>query len=313
MSKKIVLLFPGQGAQYPGMGKDFYETFSIARETFDEASDLLKKDFCKLIFEEPEETLKKTVNSQSAIFVTSIAMLRAIYSQFKDLTPFAAAGLSLGEYSALFAAGKIDFPEALFLIQKRAELMSDSCEKQRGNMSAIIGLDSTIIEQVIDQLNPPHQVWIANYNTIDQTVISGGLEGLILAEQKLIEAGAKRVVPLQVQGAFHSGLMIEAQLRLKEFISSVPLKNSNIGLVMNVTGDFAKSIDEMKELLISQVAQSVKWKQGIERLEKEIVELYLEVGPGKTLTMMNRKNKINNASLNVEKISDLEKLSVALK
>lgn len=305
---KIAFLFPGQGAQYPNMGKDFYDNFSFVREFFEEASDILKRDLAKLIFEESEEVLKKTVNSQIAIFITSIAILKVIEAQL-NLKPFASCGLSLGEYSALFASKRISLKDVLVLIQKRAEFMDQSCEKNQGAMSAILGLDSNIIEQILSDIT---SVWVANYNTIEQTVISGTLDGIKTACQKLNDAGAKRIVPLVVSGAFHCALMMDAQEKLEEFIQNVQFLDSNIGLIMNVTGDFVSSVSEVRANLISQVTKSVKWRQGIERLEKEGIDLYLEIGPSKTLTMMNKKNKVKNQSLNVEKISDLEKLSIEL-
>jgi len=309
MSKKIAFLFPGQGAQYIGMGKEIFDNFSIAKEIYEAANDILHYDLAKIVFEGPENLLKETVYSQVAIFVTSIALLNVLKHEFPDVLPSVCAGLSLGEYTALAASDKISFEDALLLVQKRAQFMNASCVKTSGTMAAILGLDSNIIDETIAKLNPPHLIWTANYNTIDQTVISGSIEGVDIAAKVLQEIGAKKVVPLKVHGAFHSGLMIDSQLLLKPEIENTCFKNSNIDIVMNVSGDFVRSVADIKKYLILQVTNSVRWKQSIETIDKQGIDLYLEIGPSKTLTMMNLKNKVKGVTLNLEKISDLEKLS----
>ena len=309
MSKKLAFLFPGQGAQYIGMGKEVFDNFSIAKELYEEANDILHYDLTKIVFEGPENLLKETVYSQVAIFVTSVALLKVLKHEFLDVLPSVCAGLSLGEYTALVASDKISFEDALVLVQKRAQFMNDSCVKTSGTMAAILGLDSNIIEETIARLNPPHLVWTANYNTVDQTVISGSIEGVDTAAKVLQEIGAKKIVPLKVHGAFHSGLMIDSQLLLKPEIENTCFKNSNIDIVMNVSGDFVRSIADIKKYLILQVTNSVRWKQSIETIDKQGIDIYLEIGPSKTLTMMNLKNKVKGTTLNLEKISDLEKLA----
>lgn len=309
MSKNIAFLFPGQGAQYVGMGKDFFENFSISKALFEEANDILHFDLSKVIFEGPENLLKQTVNSQVAIFVTSISSLKVLKHEFPSLVPQVCAGLSLGEYTALVAAGKISFEEALILVQKRAQLMNNSCVKTPGTMAAIMGLDSNIIDETIAKLNPPHLVWTANYNTFDQTVISGSIEGVDTASKVLQEIGAKKVIPLKVHGAFHSGLMMDSQLLLKPEIESASFTGSDIDIVMNVSGNFVKSAEEIKKFLIMQVTSSVRWRQSIETIDKSGIDLYIEIGPCRSLTMMNLKNKVKGNSLNLDKISDLEKIA----
>jgi [acyl-carrier-protein] S-malonyltransferase len=309
MNKNIAFLFPGQGAQYVGMGKDFFENFTIAKEIYEEANDLLHYDLSKIIFEGPDTLLKKTVYSQVAIFVTSIACLNVLNHEFQGITPKVCAGLSLGEYTALVASNKISFEDALILVQKRAQFMNDSCSKTSGTMAAIIGLDANIIEETIAKLNPPHLVWTANYNTIDQTVISGSIDGVNTASNVLQEIGAKKVIPLKVHGAFHSGLMMDSQLLLKPEIENTIFKTSEVDIVMNVCGNFVRSVEDIKKYLILQVTNSVRWKQSIESIEKNGVDIYLEIGPSRTLTMMNLKNKVKGMSLNLDKISDLEKIA----
>ena len=313
MSKKIAFLFPGQGSQYPGMGKDFFDNFSKARNTFEEANDLLHMDLSSLIFDSDENILKKTVNSQLSIFVTSVAILRVLEDEFSYLSPNVCAGLSLGEYSALCAAKKKIFSESLLLVQKRAKYMNDACKKNKGTMAAVLGLDSDLIEETLKSLNPPHLVWAANYNTVDQTVISGTEEGVRVASAALIEKKAKKIIRLPVQGAFHSGLMKEAQDRLKPEIEKTKFLDSDIDIIMNVPGDYVKDLEEIKKYLILQVTNSIRWKQSIDVMNRDSVELYIEIGPGKSLTMMNKKNKVNGLSINVDKICDLEKLSHEVK
>lgn len=304
---KKAFLFPGQGAQGVGMGKDFFSTFQIAKETFQEADDLLKMNLSQITFEGPIEVLTETKNSQLAIFVTSVALLRSLQSQFPDLTADVTAGLSLGEYTALFASGRLGFKETLFLVQKRANLMNEACEKNGGAMAAVLGLDAG---QIVDALKGLKGVWVANFNAPGQTVISGTQEGVEKATLYLKENGAKRVIPLTVHGAFHSPLMQDAQDGLKPFVEEAPLKDSGIDLVMNVPGNYVKDIAQVRDNLISQVTGSVRWEQGVFAMKEAGVELFLEIGCGKTLTGLNKKIGVPVAT-SVEKVEDLEKIHAA--
>jgi [acyl-carrier-protein] S-malonyltransferase len=309
---KIAFLFPGQGAQYPKMGKDFFDNFAIAKRIFQNANDALKFDLTKVIFEGTEDILKKTEYSQVAIFVVSCVIKEVVQAEF-GLKPTLLAGLSLGEYSALYASEAIKFEDSLSLIQKRALFMSEACLKNDGQMTAILGLPVEEIEKVLKNLNPPHLIWIANYNTSDQTVISGSAKDMDLVIEALKEKGAKKAVKLQVQGAFHTPMMMEAQKRLSLEIDKTNfLKNPN-NIIMNYSADYSKDISQLKKNLTNQVTSSVRWKQTIEKMNTENIELYLELGPLKTLTMMNKKNNLSGLSLNVDNIADLEKLSSVLK
>ena len=309
MDKKIAFIFPGQGAQYVGMGKDFFDSFSIAKQLFEEANDLLHFNLSEIIFNGPEDSLKKTVNNQVAIFVTAAALLQVLKDELPHIIPNVCAGLSLGEYTALYASNKISFKDALLLIQKRAQFMNDASEKTCGTMAAVIGLDANIIEETIKKINPPNLVWVANYNTVNQTVISGTIEGVEAATAALQEIGAKRVMPLKVSGAFHSGLMIDAQEKMKIQIEATNFESSDIDIIMNVPGDYVRSVENIKKYLILQITNSIRWVQSIAMMEKNKVEIYLEIGPSKTLSMMNRKNNVSGISINLDKISDLEKIS----
>lgn len=299
---KRAFLFPGQGAQYVGMGKDFFDSFLIAKETFQEADELLGCHLSKIIFEGPEDLLTQTKNSQIAIFVTSMAILRTIQSQLPHIKPAVCAGLSLGEYTALCASNRLDFAATLLLVRERARLMNEACEKIPGTMAAVLGLDANGIAAAVKDLKG---VWVANYNAPGQTVISGTKEGIETAALILKDKGAKRVIPLTVHGAFHSGLMQSAQEGLAPFVKAAQLKPSEVEFVMNVPGHFVKSEEEIRHNLICQVTQSVRWEQGIEAMKSAGIDFFLEIGCGKTLTGLNRKMGISSM-FTVEKVTDLE-------
>ncbi len=304
--KKWAFLFPGQGAQYPGMGKEFFQAFGVAREVFQEADEILSESLSKLIFEGPEQELTQTKNSQVAIFVVSVALLKTLFLQIPSIKPSVCAGLSLGEYTALFASDRLSFKETLLLIRKRALFMNAACEKTEGTMAAVLGMDGAKIEAVLQGTS---DIWIANYNCPGQVVISGTKQGILQATEKLKAQGAKRVLPLQVHGAFHSGLMQMAQDALAPFIEKAPLAKGSTHLVMNVPGNFVSSTEEVRKNLIAQVTHSVRWQQGIEAIHQKEPHLYLEIGCGKTLTGMNKKTVPQAPSFSLEKPSDLDLLA----
>jgi [acyl-carrier-protein] S-malonyltransferase len=304
--QRMAFLFPGQGAQYPGMGRDFYDAFPVAKETFQEADDLLQESFSHLIFEGAPSELTLTKNSQIAIFIVSAAILRTVQQQFPLLCPFVCAGLSLGEYTALMAAGKISFAECLELVRIRAQAMHEACERKKGIMHVVLGLSEEAVAQVVRSFGPDAQLWIANLNCPEQVVIAGTEEMAASAIPLLKEKGAKRILPLDVSGAFHSGLMLPAQEKLSSKIAEVQLLDSPIELVMNVPGDFVKDLELMRRYLVEQVVSPVRWEKGIRAIE---VDMYLEMGPGKTLSGMNKRIGVSAPTLSVEKVSDLEQLA----
>ena len=220
-SKKIAFIFPGQGAQYPGMGRDFIENFPQARQVFEEADDILERKLSTLILEGPEASLTETKNSQVAIFVVSMAILKVLQNLFPPITPFCCAGLSLGEYTALTAAGVFSFDQALALVQFRGQAMNDACERTKGSMAVVLGLEPEIVEKTVMSLHLPNDLWIANYNCPGQIVLSGTLKGIQKGTEAMLAAGAKRVLPLQVHGAFHSGLMQWAEDQLIDPIERI--------------------------------------------------------------------------------------------
>ena len=285
------------------MGKEFASTFSIAKETFEEADDLLGEHLSQIVFEGPEPLLTQTKYSQLGIFVTSVAILRTIEEQMPDLRPSICSGLSLGEYTALFASGRLGFKETLFLVRERASLMNSACEKTSGTMAAVLGLDAS---QIDSSLKGCPEVWVANYNCPGQTVISGTLAGVENGTQILKAHGAKRVIPLTVHGAFHSGLMQSAQDGLAPYIAKAPIEASDISFVMNVPGRSVSSAEEIRRFLTEQVTHSIRWQQGIESMTG--VTLFLEIGCGKTLAGLNKKIGVAASTYSIDRAIDLEQI-----
>jgi [acyl-carrier-protein] S-malonyltransferase len=304
--QKIAFLFPGQGAQYPGMGKDFAEAYSAARETFEEADDLLHRRLSSIVWNGPESLLMETRNSQSGIFVVSCAILRVLLQLFSELKPAVCAGLSLGEYSALCAAGKLSFASCLALIEKRGQFMNEACEKTQGSMAVILGMDSQDVEKLVEELDLPHDLWAANFNCPGQVVISGTPKGIEKASAKAKERGAKRIIPLQVHGAFHSGLMQFAEEQLESHILQAPLIDTPIALVMNYSGSYVLKTEEIKRQLVKQVTHPVRWEQGVRAMMNDGVDLFVEIGCGKTLAGMNRKIGAAAPIFSIEKIDDID-------
>lgn len=302
--KKIALLFPGQGAQKVGMGKDFFESYPTARYLFQEADDILGRDLSSLIFEGPSETLTHTRNSQTAIYVMSIAALAVVQEQFPQLHPTVCAGLSLGEYTALTASEHVTFRQCLPVVQFRGDAMNAACEATQGTMAAIFGLSEDQLNAIVSQF--PGQLWAANFNCPGQTVISGTLAGVEKGSALAKEQGAKRVIPLNVHGAFHSGLMQLAQEQLAPQIEALELTQSPIDLVMNVPGDYVEELEQMRAHLISQVTHPVRWEQGIGAMQD--IDLFIEIGPGRTLAGMN-KQMGRGPTVSINTTADLEKLN----
>lgn len=307
--KSVAFLFPGQGAQYPGMGLDFYERYPSVKEVFQEADDLLKRHLSHVIFKGNEVELTKTVNCQPAIFVMSAALLKLMKELFPQLTPNFSAGLSLGEYTALYAAGVLDFKDACQLVDKRAHYMAEACEKHAGTMSVVLGLSQEQVEELVKEANLPHDLWCANFNAPGQVVISGTLKGVEKGAELAKAKGAKRVMPLAVHGAFHSGLMKSAEERLATAIYETPFHPSKIRVVMNIAAAYPASHDQMREWLVNQLTHPVRWQESLKTLQEETVDLFVEVGCGKTLTGLLKRNEINSMALNIDKTPDLETLA----
>ncbi|WP_042280288.1 ACP S-malonyltransferase [Candidatus Protochlamydia sp. R18] len=302
--KRISFLFPGQGAQYPGMAKDFVNQFSLAQLVFEEADDILKRSLSNVVFNGSEEELTLTKNSQLGIYVSSIAILRVV-SELYNLKPFVCSGLSLGEYTALTASEILPYQETLSLVQYRSEYMHEACEETKGSMIVVIGLENSVVEEMVNKLNLANDLWIANFNCPGQVVLSGTSLGIEAGGAAAKKYGAKRVLPLQVAGAFHSGLMQVAENRLNPFISSTPFQKGSSQLVMNVSGDFVDDLELVRTHLIKQVTHSVRWEQGIRAIESQDVDLFIEFGPGKTLNGLNKRIGVKAPTLSIEKVEDL--------
>lgn len=304
--QKIAFLFPGQGAQYVGMGRDFYESDPTVRQTFEEADDLLGRHLSKIVLSGQPEELTLTSNSQPAIYLLSIAYLRSLKQHFPFLKPSFAAGLSLGEYSALACAGILSEQAGLKLVEKRGRYMSEACDQSKGAMSAILGLSQAEVEKLVAEAKAPNDLWAANFNSPGQTVISGTLKGIEIGTELAQARGAKKVIPLQVHGAFHSGLMKPAEIKLRESVLAATFYPSEIKVVMNASGTFAASLDETREWLIKQVVSPVRWQESIQKLTEQNVDLFVEIGCGKTLSALNKRNGVLAPTLSIEKFSDLE-------
>jgi [acyl-carrier-protein] S-malonyltransferase len=301
---KIAFLFPGQGAQYAGMGKELYEAFDIVRDVFDRADEILGEPLSGLCFQGPEEELKKTENTQPGILAFSVAVSRLLTS--KGIVPSAAAGLSLGEYGALVAAGSISFEDALPLVRKRGRFMQEAVPLGKGTMAAILGLDEEKLLKCCEEAREAGVVVIANYNCPGQLVISGEVEAVGKACGLAKAAGAKRTVPLQVSGPFHSPMLEPAGRRLQAELEKITINNPAVPVVSNVKAQPSRDAADIRELLVAQVSSSVRWADGIRWMLKNGINTFVEVGPGKVLTGFLKKIDKEARAFNVEDAASLD-------
>lgn len=304
---KIAFIFPGQGAQVCGMGQDFYEQTETGRRIFDRASEILGFSMTELCFEK-NERLDITEFTQPAMVTASIAMMEVFQEQTK-ITPSVTAGLSLGEYPAMVAAGVMSAEDAIRTVRQRGILMQEAVPAGLGAMSAVLAMDAEKIEAVIA---PIEGVQIANYNCPGQIVISGTKEAVAQAAEQLKEAGAKRILPLNVSGPFHSQMLQEAGKKLGEVLEAVEVHTPVIPYAANVTADYVTEASMVKPLLEQQVSSSVRWEQSIRKMLADGVDTFIEIGPGKTLTGFMRKIDKNAKALNIEKLEDIEKVKEVL-
>lgn len=299
---RTAFMFPGQGAQYVGMGKDFYDQIPVCKEMFQLAGKASGLDVEALCFEENEQ-INITEYTQIAMLAAEVAMLKAV--EERGIRPDVTAGLSLGEYGAL-AASKVMTPEDVFKIVRKRGIYMQEAVPSGGAMVAVLGLDTEVIEKVCNET--PGMVSIANYNCPGQIVITGEEAAVQTAMESLAQAGAKRCVPLKVSGPFHSSLLVGAGEKLAKKLDAVTIHDIQIPYIANVTADYVTKKEDVKPLLEKQVSSSVRWQQTIERMIADGVDTFIEIGPGKTLSGFMRKINRDVKVLNIEKTEDLEKL-----
>ena len=302
---KIAFIFPGQGAQVCGMGQDFYEQTETGKKIFDMASGLLGFSMPELCFT-PNDRLDITEYTQAAMVTASIAMMEVLKER-TGVKPDVAAGLSLGEYPAMVAAGVMSAEDAIKTVRQRGILMQEAVPVGIGSMAAVLAMDAEKIEEVIA---PIEGVQIANYNCPGQIVISGKKEAVEAASEKLKEAGAKRVLPLNVSGPFHSSMLVEAGEKLGKVLEDVEVHEPVIPYAANVTAAYVTEASQVKPLLEKQVSSSVRWQQTMEMMLKDGVDTFIEIGPGKTLAGFMKKIDRSVRVINIEKLEDVENFSL---
>ncbi len=305
--KKIGYIFPGQGAQYVSMGFDLYEKYGSARDVFDRANSVLGFDLKKFCFEGPKEELTKTDISQPAILTVSIAALRALQEIFNtkgisQYAPGVLAGLSLGEYSALVAAGVISFEDAVRLVHKRGRFMQDAADKNKGTMASVMGISREILEGICKNTN----VQIANLNCPGQIVISGLIDDINKAAESARAEGASRVIVLDVSGPFHSRYMREAASRLEKEFENIIFSAPKIPVVANVTANYELGPEEIKKNLLEQVSGSVLWEDSVRLMVKDGIDTFIEIGPGTVLKGLLRRIDPNIKVYNIGKAQEIE-------
>ncbi len=304
---EAALIFPGQGAQYVGMGKDLYDNYPQAKEVFDKANEILKIDIKKLCFEGSNEELSTTRISQPAILTASIAALKAFENSpyYAQITPKFSLGLSLGEYTALVAAGSLKFEDALILVKRRGELMEEASNKNPGKMACVIGMDLNSVETLCKGIGCE----IANLNCPGQVAVSGKTTNIELFAGLAKEKGAKRVLMLDVSGPFHSSLMTSARDKLKDYIEKAQVSRPNLSFVSNVDAKAQSDPNIIKENLISQVNTKTLWEESIKVVAGNGIKLFIEIGPGQVLKGLLKKIDPKLEVKNIGTHQDIQSLS----
>ena len=299
---KTAFIFPGQGVQKAGMGKDFYENSEVARYIYDTATEALQLDMRKLCFEENAK-LDRTEYTQAALVATCLAMARVLES--KGIRPDVTAGLSLGEYCAVAMAGGINDQDAIMAVRQRGILMQEAVPLGVGAMAAILGMSGEAVEAVLEEIP---DVFVANYNCPGQIVITGKAEAVRKANEALLSSGAKRAILLNVSGPFHSPFLKEAGEKLGKVLEGISFKELERPYVTNVTAQYVTDIEDTKPLLEKQVYSSVRWQQSVEQMIADGVDMFVEIGPGKTLAGFIRKINKGVKVFHVSEWEDVEKI-----
>ncbi len=303
---KLAFIFPGQGSQTVGMGKEFYDNYDIAKSMFKEADDALGYSIMDMCFNGPEESLKLTANTQPAIL--TISVIAAAILREHGIEPEIVGGHSLGEYSALVSAGALKFADAVYLVNRRGTYMQEAVPVGEGGMAAVIGLDrETIIDICVDITKNESLVQAVNFNCPGQVVVAGTTAGVNAAVDKLKQAGAKKCVNLPVSAPFHSRLMEPAAEKLAVELNKISVCDAKIPVVTNVTGKALTKAADIKDSLVKQAASPVKWEDCIQTMKGFGAQVYIEAGPGKVLCGFNRRIDKELTSLNVENMASLQK------
>ena len=294
-------LFPGQGAQFAGMGKDLVERFSQAKELFAQANDIVGYDLSQLCFDGPQDKLNATTVSQPAIFVVSAALLDIMNAAPNTIQPDVTAGLSLGEYTALYAAGLIGFGDALRLVQKRGNAMQAAADNSDGSMVSVLGLDEVQVISLCEEASQGELLVAVNFNCPKQIVLSGATGACHRAADLAEQHGAMKTIPLSVAGAFHSEMMNPAAEELEKALADCPIQDpTEIKVIANINGEYYKEADTIRNGLVKQLIQPILWQKCMEKLLAEGIENFYEIGPGRVLTglmkRINRRTKITNIS-----------------
>lgn len=302
---KRAFLFPGQGAQSVGMGKDFYEKYEESRKIYDKASEISGMDIKKICFEGPEEELMKTENTQIAILTTSLAILEVL--RLHNIEAQIATGLSLGEYTALIYSGVISFEDGIKLIKKRGYYMQHLLPNKKFEMAAVIGLNSSKIEEVCKQIEKTGKfITPANYNCKIQTVISGEECAINEATIKLKELGAKRVIPLKTSGPFHTKKLEKAKEEYSKELDKITFNKGKVKVIKNIDGNYYLENENLKQILAEHIVNPVRFDKTIELMKNENIDEYIEIGPGKALTGFIKKDIKEVKTYNINNIETLE-------
>ena len=305
--KSIAFIFPGQGSQYVGMGKELFENFSVAKKIFEEAEDTLRFAISSLCFKGPEEALKLTENTQPAVLTTSIAALKVLQAE-KGMTPHFTAGHSLGEYSALVASGALSFSEAVKIVRLRGKFMQEAVPVGEGAMAAVLGMEREQVEKLCEEISSGEILTPANFNSPGQIVIAGHSKAVERAIERVKQEGKKAVL-LPVSAPFHSPLMKPAGERLEKALEEISVSDLNIPVVTNVEAEVNTAKERVKGLLVAQVSNPVRWEESMRKMIEKGIEQVLEIGPGKVLSGLMKRIDSRVESKNLEDLQTLKSIA----